>query len=78
MNTNSEVRKLMQQITEEQYAAEQALYGLAEVASHEFITSRMERIGFCQSRLTELVGAQAATRLTVQAMNEAPMAEFWK
>jgi len=59
----------MQQITDEQEAAHLALHGAAVVASHETITARMERIGECQERLTELVGAHEATKLTLQALD---------
>ena len=41
----SEVARLMQRIDEEYEAAERGLSGLAQVAQHEFITARMERIG---------------------------------
>jgi len=41
--TGSTVAHLRQQITSEQEAAQQGLYGLAMVASHHTITARMER-----------------------------------
>src|SRR5579859_4463875 len=68
-HANSEVARLMRQIAEEQEAAHLALHGVAVVAPHEAITARMERIGKCQERLTELVGAQEATKLTIQALD---------
>jgi len=44
--TGSTVAHLRQQITREQEAAQQGLYGLAMVASHQAITARMERAVF--------------------------------
>jgi hypothetical protein len=41
--TGSTIAHLRQQITNEQEAAQQGLYGLAMVASHQAITARMER-----------------------------------
>jgi hypothetical protein len=39
----SEIARLMQQITRENEAAQQGLNGLARVASHESINARMQR-----------------------------------
>lgn len=65
----SEVARLMRRIDEEYEAAERGLSGLAQVAQHEFITARMERIGEHYEDLQQLVGEEEACRLLVEASN---------
>jgi ribosomal protein S3AE len=50
----SEIAKLMQQITRENEAAQQGLAGLARVASHESINARMQRSA---ERILDLIQA---------------------
>jgi len=60
----SDVARLRQQITLEYEAAARGLTGLAAgTAQHRFITTRMERIADHHQTLTQLVGAQEATRM---------------
>lgn len=67
----SEVARLMQRIEEEYTAAQRALSGLAVgMATHQFITARMENIGRCHQQLRTLVGEEAIM-LVAQAMQEA-------
>lgn len=66
----SEVARLMQQISEANEAAYQALYGLAQgIAQHTFITARMERMGECHAQLVELVGEHEAALLLCHALD---------
>lgn len=68
----SEVARLMQQISEANEAAYQALYGLAAgVSRHAFITARMERIGECHEALKALVGEHEANMLLVETLEQA-------
>ena len=39
-------------------------------APHAFITAKMEKIAECQERLVDIVGADAATRITTEAMRK--------
>jgi hypothetical protein len=62
----SEVARLMQQISEANEAAYQALYGLAAgVSRHAFITAKMVHIGECHEALKALVGEHEANMLLV-------------
>jgi hypothetical protein len=66
----SEVARLMQQISEANEAAYQALYGLAQgTAQHAFITTRMERMGEYHEQLVELVGEHEAALLVCRALD---------
>ena len=68
----SEIARLMQQISEANEAAYQALYGLAVgVSRHAFITARMERIGECHEALKALVGEHEANMLLVETLEQA-------
>ena len=60
---DSEVMCLLRQIEMEYEAAQRGLTGVASVASHQFITARVERIARCHLALVQRVGAQEATRL---------------
>lgn len=67
----SEVARLMQRIEEEYIAAQRAISGLAVgMATHQFITARMENIGRCHRQLHTLVGEEAIA-LVAQAIQEA-------
>jgi hypothetical protein len=68
----SEVVRLMQQITQEYEAAQQALLGLSSgTAKHNFITQRMENMGNYQEALQKIVGVEEGARLTLQALEQA-------
>jgi hypothetical protein len=65
----SEVARLKAQIEAEVQAAQWALYGTAlGAAKHQFITSRMERMGILHEELKELVGEEEGIRLLIQVM----------
>lgn len=65
----SEVARLKVQIEAEVQAAQWALYGAAlGAAKHQFITSRMERMGILHEELKELVGEEEGIRLLIQVM----------
>ncbi len=68
----SEVARLMQQISEANEAAYQALYGLAAgVSRHAFITAKMERIGECHEALKSLLGEHEAGKLLAETLEQA-------
>lgn len=57
---NSEVARLLTQITTEYEAAQRGLTGVAYGSSqHAFITARLENMGSIHIRLQELVGDDA-------------------
>jgi hypothetical protein len=68
--SQSEIARLRQEIM----LSYQACLRVFEVpnitAPHSFITARMEKISDCQAQLVDLVGADAATLITVQAIGE--------
>lgn len=65
----SEVARLKQQIDAECAAARLAMHGYAEVAKHEVITARMERMGALHEELKGLVGEREAAEALVRAMD---------
>ena len=66
----SEVARLMEQITKEYEAATRGFRGLAQgTARHDFINARQENIGVCHEALQELVGENEAIKLVAQALN---------
>src|SRR5690349_864281 len=68
----SEVARLMEQIQLEYEAAQRLMYGFAAGAGkHEFITVRMENMGRCHQRLTELMGEREGTLAYAQALEQA-------
>ena len=72
----SEVMRLMQQITAEYTAAKAGLSGLAlGTAQHTFITARLENIGRCQEQLSALVGKEQAVKLVVETIEHADVTE---
>lgn len=69
MHNQSEVARLIQQIDAECEAARLAMYGYAEVAKHEAITARMERMGALHEELRAIVGEEEAVKVLVRAMD---------
>lgn len=68
----SEVARLLAQISAEYEAAQRGLSGLAYGASkHSFITARMENIGELHTQLQSIVG-DAAIALVADALNNIP------
>ncbi len=69
---NSEVARIMRQITLEYEAAQRGLTGLAYgTAHHAFITAKLESMVNMQESLSDIVGSQEAIKLVVQALNDA-------
>ncbi len=67
----SEVAQLLRQIDLEYGAAREALTGLAlGNAQHDFITARLERLTSCHEQLCAHVGAQEASRLLIERLDE--------
>jgi hypothetical protein len=63
----SEVARILEQITAEYEAAERGLNGLSlGAARHDFITARIEHIGQLHTRLRILVGDDAMTLIARQ------------
>ena len=72
----SEVARLMQQISAEYAAAKAGLCGLAlGTAQHTFITTRLENIGRYQEQLGVLVGKEQAVKLVVETIEHADVVE---
>ncbi|GCE32102.1 hypothetical protein KDA_75860 [Dictyobacter alpinus] len=70
----SEVARLLNQITQEYEAAQRGLSGLNQgTAQHEFITARMEHMSELHSQLGEIVGADAATAMVAQTLDQSPL-----
>ncbi len=70
MSSNqSEVARLMQQIDAECESARLAMTGYAEVARHEVITARMERMGALHEELKGIIGEREATEVLVRALD---------
>lgn len=67
----SEVARLRQQIEQEYVAATRAIHGYACVARHDFIEARMDHMGVCHQRLVDLVGEHEATKVLVEALDQA-------
>jgi len=67
----SEVARLMSQITAEYEAAQWALSGQAVgVSQHAFITARLERMEDARQELEQLVGPEESTRLFVERLEK--------
>lgn len=67
----SEVARLLQEIEETYRAAQNGLTGLAQgVSRHEFITSKMERIGLQHASLAHIVGADKAMSLVAERLKD--------
>src|SRR5579884_2232780 len=69
--SQSEVACLRREIMLSYQACPRVLDSPTITAPHSFITARMEKMSDCQEQLVSLVGADAATRITAQAMKEA-------
>ena len=69
--SESEVARLRREIALSYQACLRVFESPSVTAPHSFITARMERISDCQTQLVDLVGADAATRITAQALCEA-------
>lgn len=68
----SEVARVLEQIELEYQAAHQALYGLASgAARHQFISSKMERMGKLHEQLHTLVGQEQAGKLVAETLEKA-------
>jgi len=67
----SEVARLRREITLSYQACLSVFESPGITASHAFITAKMEKIAGCQERLVDIVGADAATRITAQALRDA-------
>jgi hypothetical protein len=72
----SEVARLMSQITAEYEAAQWALSGQAVgVSQHQFITARLERMEDARQELEQLVGPEESTRLFVERLEKGSQSE---
>ncbi len=68
----SEVARILEQISLEYEAAQRGLYGFAYgAAKHEFITARMENMGNLHSKLQDIVG-ESAIELVAEALSNLP------
>lgn len=68
----SEVARLLAQISAEYEAAQRGLNGFAYgSAKHEFITARMENVGRLHDELHEIVGDEAIM-MVAEAINKVP------
>ena len=68
----SEVARILEEISLEYEAAQRGLYGFAYgAAKHEFITARMENMGNLHSKLQDIVG-ESAIELVAETLNQLP------
>ncbi len=68
----SEVARILEQISLEYEAAQRGLCGFAYgAAKHEFITARMENMGNLHSKLQDIVG-DSAIALVAETLNQLP------
>lgn len=68
----SEVARLLEQISAEYESAQRGMNGFAYgAAKHEFITARMENMGQLHNQLQEIVG-ESAIALVAEALNKLP------
>lgn len=68
----SEVARVLEQIELEFQAAQRGLYGLAfGTAKHEFITSKMEKMGKLHEKLQTMVGEEQAVKLLAETLENA-------
>jgi hypothetical protein len=66
----SEVARLLSQISAEYEAAQRGLAGLTYgMSQHDFITARMEHMGQIHSRLKLLVGGDCAIAMVADQLN---------
>lgn len=69
---NSEVALIRQQMEAEYEAARLAMYGYAEVAKHEIITAKYDRLGGLLERLEDSVGKDNAMKTLIEVMDREP------
>ncbi len=65
--TESEVARFRRQLDEELEAMKQGMSGLAEVAAHKFVQSKMHRLGEIELGLAPLVGEAQAWQTVYEA-----------
>lgn len=71
MQGESEIVRLKAQIALEAEAGRRGMYGLASgVSRHDFITSRMERMGILHEQLGDLIGSGEATHYLLEIMSQ--------
>jgi hypothetical protein len=71
MNNTSTIAQIKEQIDAEAQAAQLALYGPAQgLATHQFITARMERMGMLHKKLKKLIGDIEADHILISAMEQ--------
>jgi len=71
MQGESEIVRLKVQIALEAEAGRIGIYGLASgISRHDFITSRMERMGMLHERLGDLIGSTEATHYLLDIMSQ--------
>ena len=68
--SESEVARLRREIVLSYQACLSVFESPSITAPHAFITAKMEKIAECQERLVDIVGADAATRITTEAMRK--------
>jgi hypothetical protein len=66
----SEVARLKECLRLETEAAFQGLYGYAEVARHEIIQQRLERVGEVFEQLKEHIGEEEAAMFMLDTMEQ--------
>lgn len=70
-DNHSEIARLRRRIADEYQAAQRGLTGLASgTAIHQFITTRLERIGASHQALKHLLGEQEATRILAETLED--------
>lgn len=71
MQEKSEIAHVKRQIALEAEAAHRGMYGLALGTSrHDFISSRMDRMGILHERLGDLIGYTEATSYLLHVMDQ--------
>ena len=68
---SSEVARLRERLRLEAEAAFQGLYGYAEVARHEIIHQKLERVGKIFEQLKEHIGEEEAALFMLDTMEKA-------
>jgi hypothetical protein len=69
--SKSEVARLQREIALSYQACLSVFEAPGITAPHAFITAKMEKIAECQEQLIDIVGSDAATRITAEALREA-------
>lgn len=68
--SGSEIARILQQIREEEEAAQRGLADYAIVSQHAFMNARAENIGRYTSTLVDLVGSEQAAMALIVANQE--------